>query len=58
MVKFERIKGLSQNAVAEKVANKASKLINNGHKIISITQYADAGSIGRNKAATIYYIEG
>ena len=58
MVKFERIKGISQESVARKVANRATDLMNNGHNIISITQYADSTSIGRNKAATIYYTEG
>ncbi len=55
MIKFERIKGLTQQSVAEKVAAMATKIESKGHTIVSITQYADAGSIGRNKAATIYY---
>ncbi|MCK5806918.1 MAG: hypothetical protein KAG91_00810 [Mycoplasmataceae bacterium] len=58
MVKYERIKGLTQEAVARKVAQRATDLMNGGHNIISITQYADSASIGRNKAATIYYTEG
>ncbi len=55
MVKFTRIKGLTQESVAQKTATEATRLINKGFEIISITQYADTGSIGRNKAATIYY---
>ena len=55
MVKFTRIKGLTQESVAQKTADEATRLIGEGFEIISITQYADAGSIGRNKAATIYY---
>ena len=55
MVEFVRIKGLTQNGIATKAAAKASELVAAGYKIISITQYADAESIGRNKAATIYY---
>jgi len=55
MVEFVRIKGLTQNGIATKAAAKATELVAAGYKIISITQYADAESIGRNKAATIYY---
>ncbi|CAM9128702.1 hypothetical protein MYMA111404_02655 [Mycoplasma marinum] len=55
MVKFSRIKGISQESVATKTAVEASRLIEEGFEIISITQYADANSLGRNKAATIYY---
>jgi len=55
MVEFIRIKGLTQNSVASKTAAKASELLAAGYTIVSITQYADAESIGRNKAATIYY---
>jgi len=55
MVEFVRIKGLTQNGVATKTAAKATELIAAGYTIISITQYADAESIGRNKTATIYY---
>lgn len=55
MVQFSRIKGLTQQSVAEKMAAEATKLINAGFEIISMTQYADSQSIGRNKAGTIYY---
>ena len=55
MIYFERVKGLTQESTANKVTNEANRLENNGYTIISITQYADANSIGRNKAATIYY---
>ncbi len=57
MVKFTRIKGMTQESVAQKTADEATRLITEGFEIISITQYADAASIGRNKAATIYYKE-
>ncbi len=55
MVKFTRIKGMTQESVAQTTATEATRLIKEGFEIISITQYADANSIGRNKAATIYY---
>ena len=55
MVQFVRIKGLTQQSIAEKMAEKATELINAGYEIISITQYSDSNSIGRNKAGTIYF---
>ena len=55
MVDFIRIKGLTQKSVATKMATTATELLNKGYTIISMTQYADSESIGRNKAGTIYY---
>ena len=55
MVEFVRIKGLTQKAIATKMAAKASELIKSGFEIISMTQYSDSNSIGRNKAGTIFY---
>ena len=57
MVEFTRIKGLTQESIANKMAKEASKLMKAGYTIISITQYSDSGSIGRNKAGTIYYFK-
>ena len=54
-VYYKRLKGLRQATIAGRVANKTSRLLNEGCKIISVTQYAHAFSIGRKKAATIYY---
>lgn len=55
MVQFKRIKGLTQESIAQKMAEEATKLIQAGFEVISITQYSDSNSIGRNKAGTIYY---
>ena len=54
-VYYKRVKGIRQETVANRVANKTSVLLNEGCKIVSVTQFAHAFSIGRNKAATIYY---
>lgn len=56
MVQYLRIKGITQEAIAGKIAEASTKLLAKGHTIISITQYADSASIGRNKAGTIYYV--
>ena len=55
MIYHERIKGLTQKSTAEKITALANSLEQQGYEIISITQYSDSNSIGRNKAATIYY---
>lgn len=55
MIYFERIKGLTQESTAKKVTAEANRLEGKGYQVVSITQYADSASIGRNKAATIYY---
>ena len=55
MVQYIRIKGLTQESIAQKMAEQATKLLQSGFEIISITQYSDSNSIGRNKAGTIYY---
>ena len=54
-VYFERLKAIRQATIAGRIANKTSTLLNEGCKIISVTQYAHAFAFGRNKAATIYY---
>ncbi|WKX02357.1 hypothetical protein [Candidatus Mycoplasma mahonii] len=55
MIYFERIKGLTQESIAVKATKMANKFEQMGYQIVSITQYADSNSIGRNKACTIYY---
>ena len=55
MIKFVRVKGLTQSSIAEKAAKEATRLEAEGFTIVSITQYSDSNSIGRNKAGTIYY---
>ncbi len=54
MVKFIRVKGMTQESVASKTAEHANKLIEKGFEIISITQYADSASTALS-GATIYY---